>query len=412
MFSINQTLTVTELNEIINETLASQQVSVQGEVSDFKKVREKYIYFDLKDETSKISCFMMSFALRTPLEDGMSVKITGRAGVYVPYGKLTFRVESVEAQGEGALARALALTREKLTKEGLFDAQYKKQLPRFPQKIGIITSESAAAYTDVIRILRNRWAGLEIFLRPSLVQGSGTEEEVISALNYFNSFHPVDVIILTRGGGSLEDLMAFNSEGICRAVFASKIPVIVAIGHERDETLVELVADVRASTPSNAAEIAVPDKDEWIEKLYERKKQMRRSISENLAIQRENLAKSRENLQKVFEHIVKTKKEESKQFCRLLLSYSPTKKILSLQEKIAFLSSHIDQSFLNIRLQRKNKVREVLRILANLDPKKPLKHGYSLSFSGGKLLRKVSDAVQGSEMQTQLADGKVISVVK
>ncbi len=253
---------------LLNETLRlipDNAVQVVGEVSDYRVSQGKWINFDLKDAggEAKISCFTTIYKQRFPLEDGMQVAVSGYAQVYPRFGKLSFTVESVELLGEGALLRAYQLLKAKLEKEGLFDIGRKREIPRFPKRIGLITSSEAAAYGDFLRILGHRFGGLEIVHIPVHVQGKLAVKEIISAFEEFNqmsSEERPEVIVLTRGGGSLEDLHAFNDEETARAVFHSKAPVIVGVGHERDESLCDFVADLRASTPSHAAELLVPNR--------------------------------------------------------------------------------------------------------------------------------------------------------
>ncbi|MDP3963941.1 MAG: exodeoxyribonuclease VII large subunit [bacterium] len=260
MFTEPKIYTVTELNEIVNAQLSTFTVRVKGEISDFR-VSGKFVYFDLKDEGSRINCFVMAFQLQQELEDGMEVIVSGSPGLYVPYGKYTFRVRSIEPVGDGALRRAFELTKKKLEAEGLFAPEHKKPIPRFPERIGLITSKDAAAYTDFLRILNNRWGGVEVLFLNVKVQGEDAVREIVRAFEIFNTHMPApDILVLTRGGGSLEDLAAFNSEQAARAIFASRIPVVVGVGHERDTTLSDLVGDFRASTPSNAAECVVPSR--------------------------------------------------------------------------------------------------------------------------------------------------------
>jgi exodeoxyribonuclease VII large subunit len=238
---------------------------VEGEVSNFKITQNRFVWFELKDEKSYVSCFLMVFNLRVQLEDGMKVQIIGSPGLFTKSGRFHFSVKDIKLIGEGTLKKEYELLKKKLEKEGLFAIERKRQLARFTERIGLITSPDAAAYTDVMRILKNRWAGLEIYFYPVSVQGQTAINDILSAFEHFNNHqYNLDAIILTRGGGSMEDLWAFNTEEVCRAVFGSKVPVVSAVGHERDVTLVDFVADVRAATPSNSAELVVPHKEDVI----------------------------------------------------------------------------------------------------------------------------------------------------
>lgn len=256
---------VTEFNKEVNTLLSDINVAVQGEVANFKITQNRFVWFELKDEKSYVSCFLMAFNLRVQLADGMMIQVIGSPGLFTKSGRFHLLAKDIKLVGEGTLKKEYELLKKKLEAEGLFASERKRQLPRFPEKIGLITSQDAAAYTDVMKILKNRWSGLEIYFYPVSVQGQSAIRDILSAFNHFNSHqYNLDAIILTRGGGSMEDLWAFNNEEVCRAVFGSKIPVVSAVGHERDVTLVDYVADVRAATPSNAAELVVPHKDDVI----------------------------------------------------------------------------------------------------------------------------------------------------
>src|SRR3989338_31502 len=261
--------TVSEFVSYIRDFLRENVgfVLIQGEASGLHITQDRFVWFELKDKDTSVSCFMMKWELKVPLEDGMEIKVLGLPQLFQKSGRFHIRVEELELVGAGALQKAFEALKKKLEKEGLFAEARKRALPRFPEAIGLITSPDAAAYTDVLRILKNRWAGLTIKFYPVAVQGIGSVKEIVRAFDYFNYSKNVEVIILTRGGGSLEDLQSFNSEDVARAIFSSAIPVVCGVGHERDESLSDYVADLRASTPSNAAELVVPDKREIMENI-------------------------------------------------------------------------------------------------------------------------------------------------
>ncbi|MDO8435501.1 MAG: exodeoxyribonuclease VII large subunit, partial [bacterium] len=251
---------VTAVSAYLEQGLGT--VVVQGEVTGYRIAKDRLVYFELKDASARVLCFAIVGDFHQPIEDGMEIRVTGSAKLFKATGGFHLRVIAIELVGAGALQRAFELTKQKLERDGLFAPEHKKPLPRFPEVVGIVTSKDAAAFTDVVRILNNRWGGMHIVLAPAGVQGPGAIPEIVEALRWCNENGDVrpDVLIVTRGGGSLEDLQAFNSEDVCRAIFSSRIPVVCGVGHERDTTLAELVADVRASTPSNAAERVVPDR--------------------------------------------------------------------------------------------------------------------------------------------------------
>lgn len=262
----NQILSVSDAIELINQTLdyAYPAIEVEGEVSAFKVNQQKYVFFDLKDESGTLGCFMMAYQLRVPLEDGMKVRVTAQPRL-TQRGKFSLTIREVRPVGEGSLKRAFVLLQTKLQKEGLFDADRKRILPRLPQRIGVISSTEAAGYADFIKILDQRWGGLDIVVAHVTVQGADAPRQVVKALDCLNQQKAaLDVIVVIRGGGSLDDLSAFNDEPLVRAIAASRTPVLTGIGHETDTTLADLAADLQAPTPSAAAMMVVPDRQEII----------------------------------------------------------------------------------------------------------------------------------------------------
>lgn len=252
----------------INQTLdyAYGNVAIEGEVASFKINQGKFVFFDLKDESGTIGCFMTTWQLRLPIEDGMKVIITGVPKL-TQWGKFSITVQSVKPSGEGAIKKSFEILKNKLNKEGIFAPERKRSLPTVPSRIGVISSTQAAGYADFIKIINDRWGGLSVQTAHTQVQGQDAPDQIIKALQYFNQQeNPVEAIVVIRGGGSADDLSAFNDEKLVREIAGSRIPTLVGIGHEIDETLAELAADVRAATPSNAAQIIVPDKRELIER--------------------------------------------------------------------------------------------------------------------------------------------------
>ena len=254
-------LTPSEFIAVVNQTLdyAYGSVMMEGEVASFKVNQGKWVFFDLKDKESSVPCFMTLYQMRIPLEDGMKVIVRGVPKV-TKWGKFSFTVQAVQPVGEGNLKKAHEILKKKLTDEGLFDPKKKRGLPKDLTSLGVISSTQAAGYADFIKILNARWGGVKIKVAHTQVQGLDAPDQIIRALRYFNRRDDVQAIAIIRGGGSLDDLSCFNDELLVREVAASKIPIIVGIGHEVDESLVDLAADVRASTPSNAAELLVPDR--------------------------------------------------------------------------------------------------------------------------------------------------------
>lgn len=255
-------LSVSEFVSVFNQTLenAYPSINIVGELANFHISKNKWVYFDLKDKYASVKFFATVYKLPGPLEDGLVLQVSGSPSLHPMFG-FSINVQSIKPVGEGSLRRAAILLEIKLRREGLFDDSRKRELPYPPNSIGLITSGESAAYFDFMKIINARWSGLNINFIDVQVQGDRAPEQIISALNYYNSHEKlVDAIIITRGGGSAEDLAVFNNEQLTRAVSASRIPTLVAIGHEADISLAELAADKRASTPSNAAELLVPDK--------------------------------------------------------------------------------------------------------------------------------------------------------
>ena len=257
------TLTPTDFINLINQTLeyAYASVTIVGEVASFKVNQGKWVFFDLKDEESSVGCFMPVWNLRVPLEDGMKVMVRGVPKV-TKWGKFSFTVNAVAPVGEGSLKKAYEMLKKKLSAEGLFAPEKKRPLPDDITRIGVISSTQAAGYADFIKIINARWGGMKVQVAHTQVQGLDAPDQIMRALSYFNERGEVQVIAILRGGGSADDLSCFNDEALVRAVAASKIPVICGIGHEVDESLCDLACDVRASTPSNAAEMLTRDRAE------------------------------------------------------------------------------------------------------------------------------------------------------
>ncbi len=246
----------------MNQTLeyAYEGALLVGEVASYKVNQGKWVFFDLKDEESSISCFMSIYQLRVPLEDGMKIVVRGVPKV-TKWGKFSFTVSAIKPVGDGSIKKAFELLKKKLSDEGLFAPEKKRELPKDLTKLGVISSTGAAGYADFVKILNARWGGIHVQVAHTQVQGMDAPDQIIRALKYFNERSEVQVIAILRGGGSADDLSCFNDEELVRAIAASKIPVITGIGHEVDESLADLAADVRASTPSNAAEMLTPDRE-------------------------------------------------------------------------------------------------------------------------------------------------------
>jgi exodeoxyribonuclease VII large subunit len=265
--NIDHILSVSELTKAIKFTLEEtfEKITVQGEISNFKSHTSGHWYFNLKDEGAVINCTMWkglnNYVFFTP-QDGIKINVTGRITVYPPRGNYQLDVRSMKPAGEGELQAAFERLKQKLFSEGLFEAEHKKEIPAFPKKIGLITAIDGAAFKDMVSVAERRFPLVQLIVAPAKVQGSGAAENIAEKIRKLNLYKDIDVIILARGGGSIEDLWAFNEEIVARAIFKSKIPIISGVGHEVDFTIADFVADLRAPTPSVAMELATPDMDE------------------------------------------------------------------------------------------------------------------------------------------------------
>ncbi len=278
---------VSELTALIRETLELNfdALSVEGELSNFKKHASGHWYFTLKDSNAQISCAMWkgfnNLVFFTP-EDGMKVTVNGKITLYPPRGSYQIDVRSMKPAGVGELQAAFERLKNKLSEEGLFDEEFKKPIPKFPQKIGVITGPESAAYRDIINIATRRYPLVELVVEPTRVQGEGSAELISKAIKEFNKRKDIDTLIIARGGGSLEDLWAFNEEVVARAIFESRIPVISGVGHEIDFTIADFVADLRAPTPSAAIELATPNRDDLLGALQSYSNEIEDALLEKL----------------------------------------------------------------------------------------------------------------------------------
>ena len=292
---VEQIFTVSDFigvsNQVFEQTFAS--VLIEGEISSFKVNQKKFVFFDLKDEKSSLGCFMTLWQMRFPLEDGMKVVVKAQPKL-TNWGKFSLTVQQITPKGEGSLKRSFELLKKKLTDEGLFNEDKKRRLPSQPGNIGVISSTQAAGYADFIKILDERWGGMKVRVAHTQVQGLAAPNQIIRALKYFNQTEDLpEVIVIIRGGGSADDLAAFNDEALVRAIASSRVPILTGIGHETDESLADLAADIAASTPSNAAQILVPDKKSEFKAINSR------IIRSGQAILRDIQLKEQAELQKI-----------------------------------------------------------------------------------------------------------------
>jgi exodeoxyribonuclease VII large subunit len=322
---MDQIYQVSDLISVINQTLdyAYPSVVVEGEVASFKFSKNKYVFFDIKDDEGVLPCFMMAFQLRVALEDGMRVRLLAQPRL-TAWGKFSLTVREVLPVGEGSIKRSFALLQAKLEKEGLFDPARKRHLPAIPHKIALVASVESAGYADFIKILNSRWGGVEVTVADVQVQGMSAANQIIRAIDHLNQQAELaDVLVIVRGGGSAEDLAVFNDEALVRAVAASRIPTLVGVGHEVDTTLCDLAADVRAATPTNAAQLVVPDRAALIRELDQRERRLYERMAHRAADMRRKVDQAAQAMMKALEYRVSDWQRRLQQAGQVLRQLDP-----------------------------------------------------------------------------------------
>jgi exodeoxyribonuclease VII large subunit len=390
---------VSELTAEIKEHLETQfpELWLRGEISNFKRATSGHLYFTLKDSKAQIPAVIWCATaerLAFALSDGLEVLIRGKVEVYAPHGRYQLIGNQVKAVGEGDLQKAFEQLVKKLEKEGLFDQERKKPLPRLPETIGVVTSPTGAVIQDICSVLGRRYPAAQIVLYPVRVQGEGAPEEIVEAIRYFNRTknpaHQVDVLIIGRGGGSLEDLWAFNDERVARAVFASKIPTVSAVGHQTDFTICDFVADVRAATPSMAAELIAPLATDILNSIH-------------ATLQ----AAQRDLLNRVEEHRALVRE--------IVGSYAfnkPASDMHALLQTLDRLSERLDFGM-------RQKIERTASMLSNLTHRldalsyeQTLRRGFSIVFKDGRVVRSAQEIQSGDTIVIRFADGeKTVRVV-
>ncbi|HEX8762471.1 MAG TPA: exodeoxyribonuclease VII large subunit [Candidatus Saccharimonadales bacterium] len=361
--------TVGEFVAVLNQTLeyAYSGVIITGELANFRVSKGRWVYFDLKDDDATVKFFATVQQLPGPLEDGMVVAVNGLPRLHAQYG-FSVTARNIHPVGEGSIKKAAKLLEAKLAAEGLFDAERKRALPYPPAHIGLITSGESAAYRDFIKILAARWGGLQITLIDVQVQGEASPVQVAQAIAQFNQMAETpDVLVITRGGGSAEDLQSFSTEQVTRAVAASRIPTIVAIGHEVDISLAELAADQRASTPSNAAELLVPD---------------RQALMAQLGSHRDRL------------------------------SQLALRSVHDARREVSVLTQALQGSINQIVTQGREFLTSRHQLLEAFNPQTALERGYALVRSGGQPVRSGTRVGIGDEMMVEIADAQLTTTIK
>jgi exodeoxyribonuclease VII large subunit len=435
-----KTYTVAELNAAIRGLLGSEfnDVWVAGEISGSKTASSGHCYFTLKDQDAQLRCVCFRASLRYlkfKPQDGIAVLARGRIDVYEMRGEYQLQVELLEPQGHGALQFAFEQLKKKLAAEGLFDGARKRAIPWLPRRIGIVTSPSGAVIRDITQILSRRFPGLHIRLYPATVQGEGSIEAVLRAIEYFSDSGWPEVVILARGGGSLEDLWTFNEEAVARAIIASSVPVISAIGHETDFTIADFVADLRAATPSAAAELVIRTREQLLDQLGVYDHKLLQSVRYRLAMAARRLHQQGVErasavlhrgigrLQQRVDELEYRLRERigttAAQRRKRLEELSARLRSLDLRLRIAAARRRLEAAdavilqLVRLRLTRSNaRLDPLIAHLTQLSPLKILERGYALvSNATGRIVKEPADAPVGSEIEVRLARGQIAARV-
>ncbi|MGH7148569.1 MAG: exodeoxyribonuclease VII large subunit [Nitrospiraceae bacterium] len=432
-------LTVSELTGLLRTSIEEQfsDVWVEGELSNLRAPGSGHVYCTLKDKTSQIRAVLFrssAVRLRFALQEGLQVIVRGRLTVYEPRGEYQIVLDTVEPKGIGALQLAFEQLKERLAAEGLFDQDRKKSIPAFPRTVGVVTSLTGAAIRDILAVLRRRWPTLHILIAPVQVQGESAGRQIAEALTALNELGSVDVIIVGRGGGSLEDLWSFNEEIVVRAIAASHVPVVSAVGHEIDVTLADFVADLRAPTPSAAAEAVVPVLAELVERLRELKVRMGQVMLRHCASERQRLdagirgvtdVRFRlqetaqrtddlvDRLREMVQQLLTAGRERVHGVQRDLSGLNP---ILAIKQGLATIpqfSKRLEGQMGVILVQHRHRIHATLAQLNTLSPLAILGRGYSIlhAVPSGQILRRANDVEVGQELEAQLASGRLSCTV-
>ncbi|MCR4289604.1 MAG: exodeoxyribonuclease VII large subunit [Candidatus Scalindua sp.] len=388
--------TVSEITRGIRTSLEHKfsNIGVLGEISNVRKPSSGHVYLTLKDKNSQLQAVVFrnsASRIKFELKDGMEVISFGSITVYEQRGQYQLIINKIEPKGIGALQLAFQQLKEKLEKEGLFDHSHKKPIPFIPQKIGIVTSPTGAAIKDILNIIDRRFANVEILIYPVKVQGEGAAQEIAEAITELNNYTDIDVIITGRGGGSLEDLWAFNEEIVARSIYNSRIPIISAVGHEIDLTIADLVADKRALTPSEAGELVVPRKDLLIEKIEKYKARLLQSLTGKLRLSKERLV-------------------------RITNSYAmkqPFDRLNRWQQRLDEFAQRLNLNITHALNTEREKLSGIAGKLESLSPLNVLKRGYAITtrLEDNKSLRDIIDLSKGDKIKTNLSNGSIISEI-
>ena len=412
---------------------------VEGEISNFRAHPSGHLYFTLKDEAAQIRVVMFRSSarlLRFKPADGMQVIARGRVTIYEDRGELQISAEYLEPKGAGALQIAYQQLKAKLEAEGLFEASRKKPIPALPSRIGVVTSPKAAALRDILNILRRRHQSANVLIFPAQVQGEAAPSEISAGIRWFNKAHKVEVIIVARGGGSIEDLAAFNHEGLARTVAGSKIPVISAVGHETDFTIIDFVADLRAPTPSAAAELVIRSRQEIEEQSETLRQRLGRAMRYRLLMARQVLNELSHHgafarmtdllgrrqqrvddlvfrLEKAERRIIEQQRRRWELAASVVRHYDVPRRLAAMRQQLESRYAALGAAFRTVLLQRRSRLERLAGSLEALSPLAILERGYALVFdSSGNLVKDSSAVKVGDEVKARLARGEITATVK
>src|SRR5438045_3223785 len=411
----SKVLSVSELTRSIRGTLETKfgAVWVQGEVSNYKLHPSGHQYFTLKDARAQIACviFRNTMApLRQPLADGAQVQVYGNLSVFEARGQYQLSVQILQPRGLGMLQAKFEALKRKLEGEGLFARERKRALPKFPRRIGIVTSPSGAAIRDILNVLRRRAPWLQILINPVRVQGTGAAQEIAVAIREFatpnEAFGPVDLIVVTRGGGSIEDLWEFNEEIVARAIFHSAVPIVSAVGHEIDFTICDFVADLRAPTPSAAAELIVPDIIDLQRRIDSCARALGRQLMNRLRDAQQRLDHARETLQRCLGHKIESYKRSLLHITRALQACSPARELMMRRNRFADLRWRLVACPPRLLENTRHRFQRIEGILRVLGPDATLRRGYSITMNErGKIIRTITAVQPKLKLHTAVSDG-------
>lgn len=440
--AIQDILSVSDLNRYIKMVLEKesrlQDVWVRGEISNFTHHSSGHMYFTLKDKQSRIKVVMFASHnrfLRFLPKDGTKAIVRGSISAYERDGAYQLYAREMQPDGLGSLYLAFEQLKEKLAGEGLFAAERKRPLPRFPKRVGVVTSPTGAAIRDICTTIRRRYPQAEIVLAPAVVQGAEAPASIISAIRIINQQSDIDVLIVGRGGGSIEELWAFNDEQVARAIAASLIPVISAVGHETDVTIADFVADVRAATPTAAAELAVPHYLEWVERVKQLDVRMHRAVHQRLTVQRkrldqmagsyamrqpqrrleeaaERLDRAQLRMRQSMKRLLAIRRERFERLARQISRYRLADQIGERRKYAMTVRARLDERMRRLLSDRQMAFSAQVARLDALSPLKVMQRGFSLVYAGGKIVKSVDQFASGDELVVRLSDGSATARVE